>query len=257
MKEQTQVGLNRTGIQMSPLGTAEITPASTAATPATPGDDSALSALRGTYIVNADPVGSVPLPGTVKEAVTIADARSKGEHPEMLLDKLGERLAFERTGVRLYDALITKLDTTQEGTPSMAMEDLQQIRNDEARHFSILADAIASLGGDPTAQTPCADVVGVECQGLMQVVIDPRTTLAQSLHAVLVAEMADQNGWEMLIALAEDNGQNAMATDFDVALNDERRHLQQIQRWYEEATLGISISDEATDIDDVRPPIVH
>jgi hypothetical protein len=42
-----------------------------------------------------------------------------------------------------------------------------------------------------------------------------------------------------------------------VALNDERRHLQQIQRWYEEATLGISISDEATDIDDVRPPIVH
>ena len=28
-----------------------------------------------------------------------------GVSPEVLIDKLGERLAFERTGTRLYDAL--------------------------------------------------------------------------------------------------------------------------------------------------------
>lgn len=33
--------------------------------------------------------------------------RVKGDSPTILLDKLGERLAFKRTGTRLYDALIT------------------------------------------------------------------------------------------------------------------------------------------------------
>jgi rubrerythrin len=258
MKEETQIGLNRTGIQMSPFDASELIKAAGTTPPEPRGDDSALTELRSAYIANSDPIGSVPIPGTLKGAVTIGAAKLVGDRPEVLLDKLGERLAFERTGTRLYDALITKFDATQEGTPGMTRDELLQIRNDEARHFSILADAIASMGGDPTAQTPCADVTGVESQGLMQVVTDPRTTLAQSLHAILVAEMVDQNGWEMLIALAEDNGQNALVTDFDTALNEERRHLQQVQRWFEEAILGISVSDEAKDIDDTtQPPTVH
>lgn len=254
MKEATQIGMNRTGIQMSPFNTSDLVSATSSTTPSTPGDETALSELRGSYIVNSDPVGSVPIPGTVKGATSVASSALTGDHPEILLDKLGERLAFERTGTRLYDALIAKVDATQEGTPSMTMDDLQQIRNDEARHFSIIAAAIDSLGADPTAQTPGADVTGVEAAGLLQVVADPRTTLAQSLHALLVAEMTDQNGWEMLIALAEENGQAAMVTDFTVALDEERRHLQQVQRWHEEAVLGIAISDEATDIDDTGTP---
>jgi rubrerythrin len=255
MKEETQIGLNRTGIQMSPFDVSDMQ-ASQATAPEPPGDTSALADLRSSYIVNSDPIGSVPIPGTLKGAVAIAFSALTGDHPEILLDKLGERLAFERTGTRLYDALITKFAAMQDGTPSMSMDELVQIREDEARHFSILADAIQSLGGDPTSQTPCADVVGVESQGLMQVVTDPRTTLAQSLHAVLVAEMVDQNGWEQLIALAEDNGQNALVTDFDIALSEERRHLQQVQRWYEEATLGIAVSDAAAD-DGAAPGTLH
>lgn len=254
MKEATQIGMNRTGIQMSPSDTNELLSATSSTTPSAPGDESALAELRSSYIVNSDPIGSVPIPGTFEGATSVAFSALTGDRPEVLLDKLGERLAFERTGTRLYDALIAKLDATQEGTPSMAMDDLQQIRNDEARHFSIIAAAIDSLGADPTAQTPSADVTGVEAAGLLQVVTDPRTTLAQSLHAILIAEMADQNGWEMLIALAEDNGQAAMVTDFTVALDEERRHLQQVQRWHEEAVLGIAISDEATDIDDTASP---
>ena len=61
--------------------------------------------------------------------------------------------------------------------------------------------AIQSLGGDPTAQTPAADVTGVEGMGLMQVLTDPKTTVAQALHAILVAEMTDNAAWEELIEL--------------------------------------------------------
>jgi len=250
MKEQTPMGMNRTGMQMSPLDASAMTGAPASMTPATPGDDSALAEMRSAYIAESDPIGSVPLPGTVKGAMTTGVSMLTGDQPQLLLDKLGERLAFERTGTRLYDALITKFETMQDQSTSMTLADLQKIRQDEARHFAIVAGAIESLGGDPTSQTPCADLVGVESMGLMQVVTDPRTTIAQCLHAVLVAEMTDNAGWELLIALAEDQNQNSLISDFSVALDEERVHLQQVNSWFQEATIGEVISSGAL-VDDV------
>lgn len=260
MKEQTPMGMNRTGVQMSPFDASQMqsgTPASMI--PATPGDDTALAEMRSRSIAEADPVGSVPIPGTVHGAITTGVSMLTGDQPQLLLDKLGERLAFERTGTRLYDALITKFETLQDGSTSMTLADLQKIRQDEARHFAIVADAIETLGGDPTSQTPCADLVGVESMGLMQAVCDPRTTIAQSLHAVLVAEMTDNAGWEMLIALAEDQKQSSLITDFSVALDEERAHLMQVRTWFEEATLGKSISAGAMidDVGDASPSQLH
>lgn len=256
MKQQPSMGMNRTGVQMSPVESSDmISGMPPSMTPATPGDDSALADVRSNYIADADPIGSVPIPGTVKGAITTGASMLTGDQPQLLLDKLGERLAFERTGTRLYDALITKFDTLQDNTTSMTMADLQKIRQDEARHFAIIADAIETLGGDPTSQTPCADLAGVESMGLMQAVTDPRTTMAQCLHAILVAEMTDNAGWEMLIALAEDQKQHSLITDFSVALDEERAHLMQVRSWFEEATLGRAISAGAIvdDMSDASP----
>jgi ferritin-like protein len=253
MKDQSSpsMGMNRTGIQMSPFDTKNMEKALAIDTEQmASGDTTELAQMRGLYISEADPLGSVPAPGTMKGVVKAGVSKMTGNEPTLLLDKLGERLAFERTGTRLYDALITKFEALQDGTTSMTLADLQQIREDEARHFSMIADAIEFMGGDPTAQTPCADLVGVESMGLMQVITDPRTTLAQSLHAILVAEMVDNSGWEMLIALAEENGQNAMVPDFSLALDEERMHLQKVQGWFEEATIGKIISDGAL-VDDI------
>ncbi len=241
-----QVGMNRTGIQMSPIDSKamqDMVPA-TATSDAT--DDAALAELRGDYITNADSLGSVPLPGTFTGAVTMGLGMLKGDSPHILLDKLGERLAFERTGTRLYDALITKCDLMLDGDISMTIEDLEQIRSDEARHFRMLVEAIASLGGDPTSQTPSADLAGVESMGLVQVLNDPRTTIAQSLHAIVTAELSDKTGWETLIALADEHELSDMVDDFTRALNQEREHLALVQTWYEEA-IGLTYGD--VDID--------
>jgi hypothetical protein len=78
----------------------------------------------------------------------------------------------------------------------------------------------------------------------MQVLTDPRTTFAQSLHAILIAEMADNAGWEMLIALAAEHQQAALVTEFTVALNEERGHLQLVQQWYQQAILGKTLDSQ-------------
>jgi rubrerythrin len=233
--------MNRTGIQMSPIDTKAMLK-DDGSTRGEAGDESALVDVRSAYIAESDGLGSVPLPGTVSGAVQMGVQMLKGDSPQILLDKLGERLAFERTGARLYDALITKCDVMLDGSISMTVDDLQAIRADEARHFLLLSDAIESLGGDPTSQTPSADLVGVESMGLVQVLNDPRTSLAQSLHAIVTAELSDKSGWETLIALADEHELTDMINDFTLALNQEREHLALVQTWYEEA-IGLTYGD--------------
>ncbi len=253
MATQTEhVGMNRTGIQMSPLDTKAMLDADGMAPSADPADESALADLRNDYIMNADALGSVPLPGTVTGAVNMAIQTLKGDSPQILLDKLGERLAFERTGTRLYDALITKCDVMLNGDFSMTIEDLEEIRADEARHFLLLSDAIESLGGDPTSQTPSGDLAGVESMGLVQVLNDPRTSIAQSLHAILTAELSDKAGWETLVALADEHELTDLVDAFAEALNQEREHLALVQTWYEEA-IGLTFGDFELEDDDTSP----
>jgi rubrerythrin len=242
MAQQTSnVGMNRTGIQMSPIDTKAMLNVDESERGES-GDESALADVRSAYIADAGGVGSIPLPGTVSGAVNMGVQMLKGESPQILLDKLGERLAFERTGARLYDALITKCEVMLDDQISMSIDDLAEIRADEARHFLLLSDAIESLGGDPTSQTPSADLVGVESAGLVQVLNDPRTSMAQSLHALVTAELSDKAGWETLIALADEHDLADMVNDFTLALNDEREHLALVQTWYEEA-IGLTYGD--------------
>jgi rubrerythrin len=184
------------------------------------GDERQAAKVRAEYAAEADPVGTLP----------------KAEGPLMLLmDKLGERLAFERSGARLYDALMVKCKAAGAKIPA---KELQHIRDEEAMHFALVGAAIQSLGGDPTEQTPCADVAGVEGMGLMQVLTDPKTTVAQALHAILVAEMTDNAAWEELIELTMQIGNDDLIARFQKAQESEAEHLEKVQGWYKAATMN-------------------
>jgi len=164
-----------------------------------------------------------------------------GDRPQVLIDKLGERLAFERGGTRLYDALLAKCGGGAAALDAeVPLDVLERFRNEEAAHALMIAAALEKLGADPTAMTPCADLVGVESQGLMQAITDPRTTLSQSLHAMLVAELADHQGWQLLIALAEQMGHDGLAHDCRTAFEEEERHLASIRAWVVAATLELA-----------------
>lgn len=240
MATATQMGMNRTGVQTSRIDVKTMRQAAEKSGPGV-GDEAEMAVLRTSYINEADPIGTVPPPATVKGVAKAGMEKLTGDRPEVLIDKLGERMAFERGGTRLYEALIIKYQAMSEQAPAVSLEVLQAFRDAEAGHFALAANALEYLGADPTAQTPCADVTGIASMGLMQVLDDPRTTLPQCLHAILLAELADNAGWELLIKLAEENGQEDMAKNFRAALAEEKKHLAQIKAWHEQSVL-----DEAT-----------
>jgi rubrerythrin len=230
--------MNRTGIDMSPIDIEELLSGVNAARPSSEGDESTLASYRAHYLKEAEPIGTVPVPGSFKGAAKTGMQKLMGRKPEVLIDKLGARLAFERTGTRLYDALLGKCLIRSDEADGLPVEQLREFRDEEARHFALVWDAMKTLGADPTAQTPGADVNAVASSGLMQIITDPRASVAQSLHAIHIAELADHDGWALLITLAEEFGQADMAASFKRALAEEDRHLKTIRELMEKTCLS-------------------
>lgn len=244
--QQSRIGGNRTGVQMSPLDAPEMRHpgAGPLAQPAHAPVAAALSDMRKRYVAEAPQLGSLPPPATVRGVLQAGAALLAGNSQQLLLDQLGERLAFERSSARLYDSLVAKLRAVQgdDGDELLPMELVLRIRDQEVEHFALLGYAIDRLGGDSTAQTPGADLAGIESAGWLHAVADPRTTVLQSLHAVLIAEMADQHGWEMLLALACAHKRESLLTDCQLAAQQEAQHLQYLKSWIERHTLGAPLA---------------
>ena len=229
MQNTTKMGLNYTGAQMSPKDTEAQVKAAQEILPDVPGGPEKIAQARTLEATQADPLGSVPVPGSAKGMLKTALNKLVGVSPEVLIDKLGERLAFERGGVRLYDALLAKAQAVDTLDKSV-LQTLQHFREEEAEHLSLVKAAMEKLGADPTAMTPCADVVGCVNMGVMDTITDPRTNFAQCLNALLTAELTDNAGWELLIDLANASGQSDIAESFGKALSQEQVHMETVKQ---------------------------
>lgn len=235
----SKIGMNKTGIQMSPIDSEKMLKFSKEILPDVPGDKTNAMAACQEFINESEELGSIPLPGTIKGILSTTKEKIVGNNIETLIDKLGERAAFERTGVRLYEALINKFSVAY-NTSSKMITVLSQFKDEELKHYGIVVSAIEKLGGDPTVQTPCADATGVASLGLLSVISDPRTTISQCLNAMLTVELTDNAGWELLIKLSESIGENELAQNFKTALAEEQEHLETIKKWLEERVINSS-----------------
>lgn len=224
---------NRTGMQTSPELAEEIMEGASSATPSSEGGPETIAQYRAEYIAAGFPIGSMPMMPVAQEA----DADEEETGMAVLLDKLSERLAFERMGTRLYEAFYNKCEVLGEMSPGPTLEEIQHIGQEELEHFLLLNRTITELGGDPTVESPCADVAAVASMGIMQVLTDPRTTVAQSLQALLTAELTDNAGWELLIELADGLGYQEMKAEFETALANEEEHLQNVRNWVSDMVL--------------------
>ncbi|MBN1206757.1 MAG: ferritin-like domain-containing protein [Myxococcaceae bacterium] len=247
-KTSSDVGLNRTGIQTSPLDSKEAIEGALQGLPSQAGTERGILEVRDIYARESDGLGTVPVPATFKGVFTIAKEMLKGNKPTVFIDKLGERAGFERTGVRLYEAVLGKFDLhgTWPGGPSR--EQLEKIMREELAHFALVRDVLEKLGADPTALTPSADLVSVASKGIPAVITDPRTNLVQCLEALLVAELTDNAGWELLIQLAQGLGQDKLVEQFEQALAIEAEHLMLVRRWLTAGVTGEARVAEAAGV---------
>ena len=217
---------NRTGIMTNPELSAELIEGARQTKPSSDGDASVLGELRSQYLQEPVAIGSPPIVAEVSE-----DGELLGplEGMTILLDKLGERLAFERQGARLYESVIQKCELLgAEDGSGPSLEELRHICDEELEHFRMLQTAI---------KTPSADVAGVMSKGVLEIAVDPRTTIPQTLQALLTAELVDNDGWQMLQDLAAELGQDDLEEQCRQAFEQEQQHLEKVRDWLTTMTM--------------------
>lgn len=233
MEKQTHLGANRTGVDMSPVDSKAMASGAQELTNVDPGPGELRAGIEQAYLSEANLVGSVPVPGTLKGVFKSTMEKAAGRNPEVFINKLGQRLAFERTGTRLYEAVIRKcqaLEAAGEALP-FTVDEIDHLRSEELQHFHMLKQCIQEIGADPTAMTPDADVSAVASMGYQRAMSDPRTTVPQCLQLLLELELADVAGWDMLVTLAKDMGMDEMARRFQEARRQEDEHERKVRDW--------------------------
>jgi hypothetical protein len=231
-KQNPKLGHNVTGLETSGDRAEEMQEAVSEFPPTSSGTSHGPGKVRVAYAREGAELGSVPPPSSVRGVAKAAKTKlTTGASPVLLMDKLGERLAFERTGTRLYEGLIAKHEASGgfEGGPTR--QELVKHLNEEHAHFIMLSDTMEAMGADPTAMTPSADLAATASEGVLKVIADPRTTLLQSLEAMMIAELTDQNCWDTLMQMASEAGDEELAGACAKAYETEIAHLDRVQLW--------------------------
>ena len=121
MAETTMQRMNRTSGLMAGERTRDMLEATKEFCPSSDGDARAVAAVRVAYAQESEPP---PLVETMMQPGT-----------PLLLNKLGERLAFERAGVRLYEALLSKHEAYGSFDGGPTRENIEHILTEELAHF--------------------------------------------------------------------------------------------------------------------------
>jgi hypothetical protein len=215
----TRPGENHTGVTLHPDFVTEMIRGTSEFGPTSGGGAELLAENRIRYMRQSEPMATMPpAPELPLERLPV-------------IDKLGARLAFERAGVRLYEALISKLDGHGmfRGGPSRA--DLEHIRDQEHQHLVLAHHMIVQLGGDPTVITPCANVQATASRGIGDVLTDPRTSLIDCLQAIIMIELADNESWEHLGTTIAPLGDQQLEAKIRDAQRTEAEHLTKVRGW--------------------------
>jgi rubrerythrin len=142
-----------------------------------------------------------------------------------VIDLLTERLAFERAGVKLYDAILARMESSAEEEVVAMVDQMREYRNQEWEHEEFLEEQIRELGGDGHGQTELARLTHRESLGIEEVVFDPTSPLPHLFHALLTAELVDNAGWDLLVELADEAGDKEAKKGFKRCLKEEEAHL--------------------------------
>lgn len=232
MPEPAYAPRNRTGLAASRDRSEDMLAGSAEFALDETGDEGEIARARVRSSKQSEPLGSTPPPADVDELLyKVAPVAPTAANQVQLLDKLGERLGYERMSVRVYEAVIAKFDALPEGPPEPTRMQLEHHLRDEFDNFRMLEEATVALGGDPTAVTPAADLHATMSKGVLEVLVDPRTSFTQCLEGLLTSELVDNEAWGTLVALSENAGQRGLSLRFEQARATEAEHLRCVRRW--------------------------
>lgn len=178
------------------------------------------------------------------------------KNPDKVFDLLNERLTFERAGVKFYDRILEVMRADPNDNIQRMLKEMQEHRDEEKEHEEWLEAQIRACGRDAHAETEKSRQVTRESKGIEDVVMS-EAELPKLFHALLVAELADNAGWDLLVELADDAGDSEAKREFKKRLAHEAQHMtfvrKAVERFSQLEVLGVEKKMPASDLGAMLP----
>jgi hypothetical protein len=146
-----------------------------------------------------------------------------------LVELLRERLACQQACIRMYDALLAHLATEEPAIARIAVR-VQLHRDEEEAQTVWLGQELRKLGADLSQASARAELVQRELKGLEEVALESGAIASQKVHALLVAELANEASWALLAELAIAAGDEPARLEFEERRLCENRHASYLCR---------------------------
>jgi hypothetical protein len=120
---------------------------------------------------------------------------------DKLIDLLAERLIYCRKGIRLYEAVASKLRLAEDPLAQRLLRNFVEFTNEQRSLERWLVEQIEGLGGSADIHPKEAALIDGELRGLEEV-LQSEGRAPALVHALLGVEVVSQAGWEVLTELA-------------------------------------------------------
>jgi rubrerythrin len=154
----------------------------------------------------------------------IAKSRDK------VLDLLTARLVHERGSVKLYEKILAKMNATGSDDTQRMQRKMSELRGEEQEHVEWLESQIQAAGGDAHGQSEMSRLEETEASGVEKIVLEGDEPLPRMFHALLLAELGDNAGWDLLANLAAEAGDRDAKRAIRQRLHEEEVHLLFVRR---------------------------
>lgn len=157
----------------------------------------------------------------------------------LLLNKLAQRLSYERANVRFYEALIFKSLAAEQGVRRIVSVDrLRQFRDEDVEHTVLLKTAIETLGADVDMWLPDAVPSQATQITMSKMLTKTHGDILQCLQSVVVFARNDADEWQMLYRLFSSMGLEKMTETFRQAWEEDQQQLTTLSAWVEQMHKG-------------------
>jgi rubrerythrin len=113
---------------------------------------------------------------------------------------------------------------------------------EEAEHRDLLAAYLDKLGVSER-ETPSARLAKHEGEAYLKLIGEAEMP-AQVLNILLTIELMDENGWEMIINLGRDVGDDELVRTLNAALQEEKEHLRGVRGMLAQMTRSMMMTEE-------------
>jgi hypothetical protein len=150
------------------------------------------------------------------------------------VNKLEEHLYFEKEISNLYETLIHQLPMKFPKDCYFVAQKIKIFQQQRLKHLRLVSELVSLLGSQCRLRWYWNEFIKENFLRAKSLIEGPNLDLSEKMETVYHLELIDNASWDILIEMAEINGQGELAIKFQKAFDEQSLYMNTLKNWVRE-----------------------